>query len=419
MRQQLIPVIQTAFIQAFYELKANKLRSFLSLTGVTIGIFCIIAVFTVLDSLKNNIREEVSTLGNDVLYIGRWPWMDEGGEYKWWEYWRRPSMRLSELKSIQQNVPGAGIATLMLSLNGRSAHYADNEVSGFTTYAVTADFEKLQNIELADGRYLSAAEIDGGMTAAVIGSGLQESLFKGRINPVDKTISLLGKNYRIVGVLKQTGQNAAGINFDNCIILPYHSIASVVDVGSLNYDPSLMIKAKPGVDLNEMKYEVEGALRATRKLRPGEPNNFAINQLSQVTARMEMMFALINSIGAVIGGISLVVGAFGIANIMFVSVKERTRYIGLKKAIGARARFILIEFLLEAMLLCIVGGLVGLLFVWLLSLVLSSAFDFKFVMSLQNALIGILTSAIVGVLAGFIPARKASKLDPVVAIRAV
>lgn len=420
MSNRISQIISISFVQAFQELKANKLRSTLSLTGITIGIFCIIAVFTVLDSLKKNIQDQVSTLGSDVIYIGRWPWMDEGGEYKWWEFWRRPSMTIAELRAIQNNVPEAGTVTLLMNINGKTVRYNDNDVSGFSAYAVTQDFEKLQNIEVQDGRYLSAAEVDGGVPTAVIGEELYENLFAGNVSPVGKTVSFLGKNYTIVGKLKKVGQNAAGMNFDNGMIVSYHSIGSAIDVTSLNYDPIIMVKAKPGTPVSEMQYEVEGALRAIRKVRPGEGNNFAVNKLSQITQRMDMMFGMINAIGGVIGGISLIVGAFGIANIMFVTVKERTKYIGLKKAIGARSAYILIEFLIEAIALCVLGGIIGLLLVWLIaSLVNAGSDDMNFTLSMQNVFIGIFTSAFVGVIAGFIPARKASRLDPVVAIRSL
>lgn len=419
MSNRISKIISISFVQAFQELKANKLRSILSLTGITIGIFCIIAVFTVLDSLKKNISEEISSLGSDVIYINRWPWMDEGGEYKWWEYWRRPSMSVNELRAVQNNVQEVGTATLMLTLNGRSVRYNDNDVSGFTAFAVTRDFEKLQNIDVEDGRYLNTAEVDGGVPSAVIGNELYESLFGGRVNPIGKSVSFLGRNYLVVGRLKKAGQNAAGFNFDNGLIVSFHSVGSVIDVKSLNYDPMLMVKAKPGAVVSEMEFEVEGALRAVRKLRPGQANDFAVNKLSQITQRMDIMFGMINAVGAVIGGISLIVGAFGIANIMFVTVKERTRYIGLKKAIGARSSYILIEFLIEAVSLCIIGGLVGILMVWIIALIVSSSGDMKLFLSLQNILIGIFTSAFVGVIAGFIPAYKASKLDPVVAIRSL
>ncbi|MGC4056923.1 MAG: ABC transporter permease [Chitinophagaceae bacterium] len=420
MRNQLSKVINISFVQAFQELKANKLRSTLSLTGITIGIFCIIAVFTVLDSLKKQIKDEVATLGNDVLYVGRWPWMDEGGEYKWWEFWRRPSMTMNELRAVQANVPEAGVVALQLSIDGKSVRYNDNDLTGVTACAVTAGFERLQNIDVADGRYLSASEVEGGVPVAVIGQEVYDCLFNPGVSPIDKKIGYLGKLYNVVGRLRKTGRNAAGFDFDDCIIIPYGSVMSAIDVRSFNYDPSLMIKAKPGAPLDEMKYNVQGALRAARKIKPGQPDDFAINQLSQVTERMNTMFGTINTIGGVIGGISLIVGAFGIANIMFVTVKERTKYIGLKKAIGARSLFILIEFLIEAISLCVIGGTIGILLVWIIaSLVNLSSDEIHFGLSLQNIFIGIFTSAFVGVIAGFIPAYKASKLDPVVAIRSV
>lgn len=420
MRNQLSKVVSISFVQALQELRANKLRSILSLTGITIGIFCIIAVFTVLDSLKKQIRDEVATLGSDVLYVGRWPWMDEGGEYKWWDFWRRPSMSMAELRAVQSNVPEAGTVALQLNITGRSVRYQDNDLSGVTGCAVTRDFERMQNIEVSEGRYLSASELEGGMPVALIGHEVYEELFPPGSKAMDKQISYLGKLYTVVGRMKKAGQNAAGFNFDNSLIIPYTSVASVIDVRSLNYDPILMIKARPGVQVSEMQYNVQGALRALRKVKPGQPDDFAMNQLSQVTQRMDMMFGTINAIGAVIGGISLIVGAFGIANIMFVTVKERTKYIGLKKAIGARSLFILIEFLIEAVLLSVIGGLFGILLVWLIATLVNLAGDGMHLgLSVQNVFIGIFTSAFVGVIAGFIPALKASRLDPVVAIRSV
>jgi putative ABC transport system permease protein len=419
MNNQLAKITSTSFKQAFQELKANKLRSALSLTGITIGIFCIIAVFTVLDSLKKNIREQVNTLGSNVLYINRWPWMDDGGEYKWWEYWRRPSMTYDELRAVQQNVGNASISTLELSINGRTARYEDNDVSGFATYAVTRDFDKLQNVEISKGRYLSLAELEGGSAAVVIGRELYESLFKGNVDPIGKTISCFGKGFVIVGILKKTGANMSGFNFDNCIIVPLNALSSSIDIRSLNYDPVLMVQAKKGYDVQEMQYEVEGALRAQRKVKPGDPNNFAVNQLSQITKKMDAMFVTVNVVGGMISIISLIVGAFGIANIMFVTVKERTKYIGLKKAIGARSRYILVEFLIEAVTLCIMGGLIGILLVGLIALLVNLSGAMQLSLSLYNILIGIGISAAVGIIAGFIPAYRASRLNPVVAIRSL
>ncbi len=410
-------LIITSVIQAFNELRANKLRTFLSLLGITIGIFCIIAVLTVLDSMKKNIETEVSTLGNDVLYVGRWPWMDEGGEYKWWEFWRRPSMSLKELKSIERNVPDVAFATL--ALNKRmSVKHREQEVEDVTGYAVTNDFDKIQNIEIAQGRYLSYPELEGGRNVVVLGDEVYKNLYAGNINAVGTPVSFLGRKFTVVGVMKKSGQNMAGFNFDNGVIFAYNAAASgLIDVGSLNYDPTLMIKAAAGKNIVDVQYEVEGALRRERKVRPGQPNDFAINQLSQISERLDMMFAMINVIGAIIGGFSLIVGSFGIANIMFVTVRERTKVIGLKKAVGARSSSILMEFLVEAITLCLMGGLIGIVIVLALSLVLTYGLDFAVTLSVKNFGIGIGISALVGVLSGFIPARAASRLDPVVAIR--
>jgi putative ABC transport system permease protein len=410
-------LVLTSVIQALNELRVNKLRTFLSLLGITIGIFCIIAVLTVLDSMKSNIEKEVSTLGNNVLYVGRWPWMDEGGEYKWWEFWRRPSMTMRELRAVERNVPDVAFACLAITERVTVKQH-DEEVSNITAYATTNGFDRIQNIEIAEGRYLSAPEIDGGRNVVVIGDEVYKTLYPQGVDAAGSSVSFMGRRFTVVGVMKKVGQNMAGFDFDNSIIFSYAAAASgLIDVESLNYDPTLMIKTASGKSVDDVMYEVEGALRRERKVRPGQPNDFAINQLSQITERLDLMFATINMIGALIGAFSLIAGSFGIANIMFVTVKERTKVIGLKKAIGARSGSILMEFLIEAVTLCLLGGLIGILTVLLLSLLLTYGFDFAVTLSLNNFLIGVGISAAVGLLAGLIPALSASRLDPVVAIR--
>lgn len=409
-------IIWRSVVQALQELRVNRLRTFLSLLGITIGIFCIIAVLTVLDSMRNNIQTEVNTLGSDVLYIGRWPWMDEGGEYKWWEFLRRPNMTPRELQAVENNVPNVAFATLCLQLRV-NVKYVDQELESVQGYAVLNNFDRVQNIEIEDGRYLSAAELSGNSNAVVLGRRVYEDLFPGNVNAIGKSVSFMGKQYNVIGIMKKVGQNMAGFDFDNGVIYSYYSAASVVDVQSLNYEPVLMVKIAAGKSVEEVKYEVRGALRTMRKVQPGEPDDFAVNQLSQISERLDMLFGMINVIGSIIGGFSLLVGSFGIANIMFVTVKERTKIIGLKKAIGARSKSILLEFLIEAVTLCIAGGLIGIIVVLLLSLLLNYGFDFPITLSVKNFFVGISISAIVGIIAGFIPARAASKLDPVVAIR--
>ena len=410
-------IMGTSIVQAFQELRANKLRTFLSLLGITIGIFCIIAVFTVLDSLKNNIQTEMSTLGSDVLYIGRWPWMDEGGEYKWWEYWRRRGMTPQEVKAIQTQVVDAGTTTLCLSTRRMVVKHNDVDITGVEGYGVMNGFDKIQNIEIDKGRYMSTSELDGGNNVVVLGNDVYTNLFVGNISPLGMNVSFMGRKFIVVGVMKKVGDNMAGFDFDNSVIFPYYMASSLMDVRSFNFDPLLAVKAAPGKNVDELKYEVEGVLRRVRKVRPGQADDFAINQLSQVSKRLDMVFGTIDIIGIFIGGLSLLVGAFGIANIMFVTVKERTKIIGLKKALGARKATILMEFLLEAIVLCLIGGAIGIIIVLILTLILTYGVDFHVTLSLSNFFIGIFVSIFVGVLSGIIPAWSASRLDPVVAIR--
>jgi len=401
---------------ALQELKVNKLRTFLSLLGVTIGIFCIVAVSTVLDNLEKNIRTSVAALGNDVIYISKWPWMDEGGEYKWWEYWRRPVLRYRDLKAIEQQGQTVRYTTLCFSENNITARQSQYELEGITAYAVTNHFEKMQNFEIAEGRYFNPSEVEGGTSQVVLGHEVARELFPGIRNPSGKTVAFLGRKFSVIGILKKNGDNMAGFNFDRGLIIPFLAAASIKDVTALDADITMMVKAKNGISTDELGLEAEGILRAQHRIQPGAKNDFSINELSQVTAQLDSMFAMIDAVGLIIAAFSLLVGAFGIANIMFVSVKERTKIIGLKKAIGARRSVVLTEFLIEAIVLCLIGGLIGIIIVWILALIMTLA-GFPVTLSLKNFVTGISVATVVGLLAGYIPARSASRLDPVVAIR--
>lgn len=411
-------IIGTSITQAFGELRSNRLRTTLSLSGIAIGIFCIVAVLAVLNSMERKIRSNMSSLGSDVLYINRKPWMPEDGEYKWWEYLQRRPISISELRAVAQNVPGVAIATICYPKGGVDIKSGDQELNGVTVYAVTPGFDRIQNVEMATGRYLGAAELETGSSSAVIGNEVYESLF-GTRDAVGKSIRLGGRSFAIAGVLKKEGENMAGFNFDNAVIISYATASALFDTHSLdwNNDPIMMLKAKVGVPVDELKDEATGVLRTMRKVRPGAKPDFSVNQLSQVSEKLGAVFGVINAIGGTIGGFSLLVGAFGIANIMFVTVRERTKVIGLKKAIGARRSVILTEFLVEAITLCIIGGAVGIFLVFLLGLGLTYGADFPVSLSMKNVIFGVGISAVVGTIAGIIPAITASRLDPVVAIR--
>lgn len=411
-------IISTSVTQALGELRSNRLRTTLSLLGIAIGIFCIVAVKAVLNSMEEKIRENMSSLGSDVLYISRRPWMPEGGEYKWWEYLKRRPLSLTELRAIQHQVPAAEVATICYAKPSAALKAGDESLDGVTVYAVMPGFEKLQNVEIDQGRYLGTAALETGSNDVVIGHSVYESLFGGR-SALGKSLKLDGRSFNIVGRLRKEGQNMAGFDFDNSVIISYATASAMYDVSAQdwNNDPNILVKAKKDVSVNELEDEVTGVLRALRKVRPGAPANFSVNRLSEVSERLTQVFGVVNVIGGVIGLFSLLVGAFGIANIMFVTVRERTKVIGLKKAIGARRSVILTEFLVEAITLCIIGGAVGILLVYLLSLGLSRAADFPVRLSIENIAFGVGISALVGTVAGLVPAIVASRLNPVVAIR--
>lgn len=417
--KNVLHIVITSIVQALQELRANKLRTSLSLLGITIGIFCIIAVRSAFDSAQHQIQKNVDALGSDVLYVGRWPWPGmEEGEFKWWEYWRRPSLTNAEVTAINAEMRAMCIATLSLPVPNVTVKHDEQELSSLHAYAVNVDFDKVQNIELAQGRYLGDGELEGGNNVVVLGSDVCDGLFSKGVSPLGKSITALGRKYTVVGVMKKVGQGMTDFDFDNGILVPYYSITSVVDVRALEYNPRLIVKAYNPANVMEVKDEITGIIRRQHKLKPEQASDFTVNQLSGISKLLNEMFDRINIVGLFIGMFSLLVGAFGIANIMFVTVKERTKIIGLKKAVGARRSSILTEFLLEAIVLCLMGGLIGILIVLGLSVLISHLADMEVVLSFKNFIIGILVSAVTGILSGYIPARRASKMDPVVAIRA-
>ena len=410
-------------VMAFEELRNNKLRTFLSLLGVTIGVFCVISILTVFDSLQRNIQSNMQTLGSNVLYIGKFPWIpEEEGEYQWWKYKARPMFTDKEMNLINGQVQLAAYAAICYSDETVNLKYDQNETKGTNVFAVTYEFNKLQPIDITDGRYFSLSEMQGTQSnAVVIGANVAEGLFGESISPIGKYLNLFSRKFQVIGVMKKQGKTMTGFNFDDGIIVSYHFLASIKNIDNqFNNgftDPMLMVKAREGKSLEEMKYEIRSVLRANRRLRPNEPDNFSFNQLDAIQNSLDAIFVIFKTGAWLIGGFSLLVGCFGIANIMFVSVKERTSQIGVKKALGARPKLILVEFLTESIILCLLGGFIGIVLVLILSYILSGKFDFPVTMSFFNFILGMGISAIVGVLAGFIPARKASRLDPVVAIR--
>jgi putative ABC transport system permease protein len=411
-------LLPASIAQAWHELRSNALRSVLSLLGITIGIFCIMSIKSAVDSLEYNIRKSFEKLGDDVLYVTKQPW-NEDPSMNWWKYVRRPDPNFADYRAVRANSPGAELSAFSIFLGRKPVKFGSNVADNAYLVAATEDYARLFNVQLSDGRFYSPVEYATGSKVAVIGSQVADILFGG-LDPIDKEVRLLGHRVRILGVIEPSGKDLIKVmDFDRAVLISYplaRSIANVRESG--NYGGGMIaVKADPAYQVEEVVDQVIGAMRVSRRLSPRMDNNFAVNEMSILTQILEQFFRVLNLAGFSIGIFALFVGMFSVANIMFVSVKERTAQIGIKKALGARSLFILIEFLVEAVILCIVGGIAGLLLVLLVIKVIAAAADFPMYLSWQNVGLGIAVSAVIGILSGLIPAIQAARMDPVEAMR--
>jgi len=412
-----LKVIYESVVQAFQQLAANKLRSFLSLTGISIGIICIISVLSAVDSLKENVSASFEKLGNDVLYVDKMPW-NEDPMQNWWKYERRPQPSYEDLEVIKKKTKLSDKASFSVFIPSRTVKFGSNSVEGAFIAGVTEDYVDIFNLEFEKGRYFTSFESANGTNRAVIGAVLAEELF-GLTEPLGKEIKIKGLDFTVIGVLKKEGNSLINFfQFDEAILINFNSAKKLVNVKSrYTWGTSLSIKARGGVSLEDLKDEITGILRSERKIKPRETENFAINQLSMFTKLLEPIFGTMNVVGIFIGGFSILVGMFSVANIMFVSVKERTSIIGIKKALGARQSIILLEFLIESVVLCLIGACIGLVIVVGLLKLATIAFHYDIYLSSGNIVIALLLSLIIGVLSGLVPAWQAARLDPVEAMR--
>ena len=412
---KLLTILWNSFKMAFQELKANKLRTGLSLLGITFGIFCIISVLATVDSLKRKVQGDLKSIGSNSLYLDKWQYGGGGNDYPWWKYIKRPVPKYDEMKFIKAKSYLTGNMAFLCRANG-NASYRDNVLSGMGFFGTSEDFSKIQSLETEAGRYISSGEFDRGTPSVVIGDAVATQLYGKPEFAIGKTITYNARKLEIVGVLKKQGQSLVNIfDFDNSAITSYVYFTSIYEADKAN--PSILIQGKKGVNTKALQDELTGVVRQIRRLSPSEEDNFSLNDISSFAESTESLFGSINLGGWVIAGFSLLVGGFGVANIMFVTVRERTSQIGLKKAIGAKRRTILTEFLLESAFLCIIGGLIGLLFVWLLTLVLGTFLPFPIFIAPNIIILALSLCIVLGVLSGIIPASIAAKMDPVVAIR--
>lgn len=409
-------VLKESFNFAINALKNNKLRTFLSLVGVTIGIFSIIAVLAAVDSLKQEIEGSISSLDNSTIFLGRFSFGPT--DVPRWKREQFPDVTYEEYQMVSRSVPNLEAASYTLNVQNESIKYEDKSVSNVEIGAVTHEYYQIESLKLEQGRFFNAAESHSGKNVIVMGDEIASTLFGSAEAAIGKKVRLYGLKFLVIGTLKKEGAGLFGGSKDTAVFLPANVIRKIFGANNKSLFPFIILKPEKGVDNEEFIALLSQKMRLSRGLKPDEVDDFFVNQLQGFADVIDNITGTMNMIGLVISGFSLLVGGFGIANIMFVSVKERTNLIGIQKSLGAKNRFILLQFLFEAVILAIVGGLIGLIFVYLIS-ILASQFtgDFEFILSMKNMFIGTAISAVIGLIAGILPAISASKLDPVEAIR--
>lgn len=404
-------------------IQQNKLRSVLSVLGITIGIYCIVAVYALVHSLEMNINQQFTKYGTNVLFVQKWPWDEFGGNYPWWKYLSRPVSSPTEANFLESKLSKDRAANVAYNFD-RQEKVAANGVTleGTTVVCVSHGYLEIQNLSVETGRLFTLEESSGGQPVAILGSTIAQQLFGGG-NAVGSSIRIGNRVCRIIGVCAVEGTSIINNSRDERVFLPLKMGVGMYSFRE-NDNAQVMVQAKAGVDLDDLAVDVTQLMRQYRKLKPGKEANFAVNKMTMITDAVSQLFTQIKNIGIVIGGFAMIVGCFGVANIMFVSVKERTKEIGIQKALGAPHLFIQFQFLLEAIWLCIIGGVIGMFFVWLTFLGLNAVLretmgeGFALVLSASDAQLGVWVSALVGVVAGFIPATQAARLNPVEAMRA-
>jgi putative ABC transport system permease protein len=410
-----LKLFRESVLFAYDALRQNKLRTMLSLLGVTIGIFTIITVRSAVDTLKNNLQESVNKLGSNSIYIQKWPWVFDG-DFPWWKYMQRPVPKLREYDELQKRSTLAFGISYEIAFSSRTIKYKSNTVEGATINAVMQDHYKVWNFDLAQGRYFTDMESRTGAPVAVIGFDIAQHLFPDG-TAIGKQLKVMGRYVSIIGVFTKEGDDMLGNSDDKNVLLPINFAKDVIDVQNENYQPQIVVRGKEGVSEDQLESELHMLMRSIRRLRPNQDDDFALNKTTMLSDQLSQVFGVLDLGGMIIGGFSVVVGGFGIANIMFVSVKERTNIIGIQKSLGAKNYFILLQFMIESIILCLLGGIIGLAFVFLGTFAIKGLFDVTVILGAPNIIRGMSIAIGIGIISGIIPAYSASRLNPVEAIR--
>ncbi|MFV8373399.1 ABC transporter permease [Flavobacterium sp. LB2P6] len=399
---------------AMNALRNNKLRTLLSLLGVTIGIFSIIAVLAAVDSLDRKITKDLSSLDKNTIYLMKFSFGPS--EIPQWKREQFPNVKYDEYTFMKGAMTNTNQMAYQIFTRRESVKYESKTVSDINIVPVSHEFIDIQGLEFDKGRFYNESEANSGATVIVLGNEIAKSLFENS-EPIGKNVRLYGKRFTVIGVLKKEGSGLFGDSNDTSAYLPVNFVRQLYGDNNTSLTNVIIFKPEKGVDMDAYKSEISQKLRSFRGLKAGEIDNFFINVFSGFTDLIDGILGQMNLVGWIISGFSLLVGGFGIANIMFVSVKERTNLIGIQKSLGAKNRFILFQFLFEAIILSVIGGVIGLFLVWIISVILTEALDFEFVLSTGNIILGTGLAAVIGLISGILPAISASKLDPVEAIR--
>ncbi len=413
--RKFLEITWSSLKMALQEFRSNKLRTFLSLFGVTIGIFCIISVLSTVNSLEQAIQKDIKSLGSNTVYVDKWEYSG-GNDYPWWKYIKRPEPKFEEMEALRNKVKLASHVAFEMDIV-ENVEFQDNLFSGIVYYGVTQDFLAIQNVEVVLGRSLQQSDYDFSSNAILMGNEVAEVLFGNPVKALGQEVQLKGgKTAVVAGLIKKQGKSIiGGWEFDKSIIMSRGYFKTLIPEKWAN--PKIIVKAQDDVPIAALKDELQGAMRSLRKLKPTQDDDFSLNDVDAFSQFASDIFGNINKGGWAIAALSLVVGMFGVANIMFVTVRERTSQIGLKKALGAPRSTILTEFLLESAFLCIMGGAIGLLLVFILTQIFSAVLGFPLFISFDIMIMAISICVLVGIIAGIAPASIASRMDPVVAIR--
>ena len=407
-------LIKESFGFAINALTNNKLRTLLSLLGVTIGIFSIIAVLTAVDSLDRKIKKDLSSLDKNTMYLMKFSFGPS--EIPKWKREQFPNVKYDEYQFLKQNLKNAENVCFQFFAKPESIKFESKTASNLNIVPVTDEFDDIQKLDFKSGRFFNESESNSGLPLVILGYDVSKKLFD-NYNPINQTVRLYGQKFNVIGVLKKQGAGVLGDSNDTSAFVPVNFLRKIYGDNSDFLTPVIIVKPNKDIDIEEFKVEISQKIRNYRGIKTGNIDNFFINILSGFTTFLDGIISQLNIGGWVIAGFSLLVGGFGIANIMFVSVKERTNLIGIQKSLGAKNKFILFQFLFEAIILCVIGGAMGMLFVWIIALILTNVLDFEFILGLNNVILGTSLAAFIGLVSGILPAISASRLDPVEAIR--